>query len=111
MQHQDAVAEVLGLAHDVSREEDGAAGLLLGPNGLDDEMAADDVERSGGLVEDQQIGFMQERASDVGALFLPRRKRAAGLTGEGAHLQARDHFVNPPAEPRLVHTVEAAKIP
>jgi len=47
--------------------------LARGPlalDGVDDELAADDVERRRGLVEDEQVGLVQEGSRDVRPLFL-----------------------------------------
>ena len=110
VEEQDAVAEVFGLAHDVGREKNRAARGAFAADGLDDELAADDVEGGGGFVEDEEVGFVNEGARDVGALLLAGGEGAALLVGEGGDLEFRDELFRAAREAVLGDFVEAAKV-
>ena len=91
MQDADAVDEMGDLAQDVARHEDGDA-LLAGQRAqqladLDD---AGGVERVGRLVEDEQLGTVQQRPGEGEPLLVAEREHLGAPVGEPAEPQQLD---------------------
>src|SRR5262249_4738430 len=74
IQDSDAVAEYLGLIHEVRRQEDGPALLAQPQDGLPEQAAALRVEASGRLVEEHELRITDQCQSERQALSLPARE-------------------------------------
>src|ERR1039458_9666573 len=77
VQEVEPVAKVLRFAHDVRRDQHGPPGGALAADGFREEPSADHVERSGGFVQQEHAGLMEEGPGDIGALLLSAGQRAA----------------------------------
>ena len=86
MVHDDEpVAELLGLVHVVRRQDERHAALLQPVEAVPDDVAGLRVEAGGRLVEQQQLGLVDERAGDREPALHAARQRldlVAGTLGE-----------------------------
>src|SRR5690606_37700745 len=79
MNHHDVLAELLGLMHDVRREEHGGPSLVLGAHERFELPHADGIEAAERLVEDDEIGLVEGRRDELSLLQHPLRKLLAAL--------------------------------
>ncbi len=89
-----AVAEIFSFAHDVCGKENGAPGGALPANNLDNELATDDIQGDGGLIENEEVGLMEESTGNVGALFFAGGEGPAKAVGERGHLEFLDKGID-----------------
>src|ERR1035438_4510147 len=87
VQEVEPVAKVLRFAHDMRRDQHGPPGGALAADGFREEPSADHVERSGGFVQQEHAGLMEEGPGDIGALLLSAGQRAAEAVSEGGDFQ------------------------
>ena len=67
-----AAAERLDIRHVVAREQDGRLALrVVVTQEFTNDLLRDDVEADGGLVEEQDLGLMQERGDELHLHALP----------------------------------------
>jgi hypothetical protein len=116
------VGRVLELAHEVARDEDGAALCSEPAEGLAHPLDALRVEADRGLVEDQDLGIAEERNGDPQPLPHPQRERAGSSTTDLRETYEPEHVVRPagrdpvalrePAEvaPRRAARVERTRV-
>ena len=88
--HEDAVADLLHVARVVGREEHGAAVLRAAlAHEVADHRLRRHVEADRGLVEEQQVGRVEEARDDLAAHALAERQRLDGPVGRGRRAGTR----------------------
>jgi hypothetical protein len=95
IEERDAVAEPLGLLHDVRREDDRLALLLEVLEEVLEEDDVDGVEAGERLVEDEDLGVVHDGAQELHLLLHALRELFRLLAEPGAEV----HGVDPGAEP------------
>ncbi len=63
--HHDLLAQLLGMRHDMGGEDDGRAALLLLGNQLLQQAHAHRIQAAEGLVENQQVGLMNDGGDEL----------------------------------------------
>ena len=105
------VAQPLGMRHDVGREQDGRAAVALGEDQRLQPLLVDRVEAGERLVEDEQVGLVDDRAEQLDELRhalrqladLARRRRGRGppsSSSRRARAGARVRHGRPRSAPR-----------
>ncbi len=103
-----AVAHLLDLEHVVRRPEDAAVAFareLADPRA--DDLRGGRVERSGRLVEQQQLRPVQQRLRERGASLLAGRQQAALRVAQVLEIELLEHLFDSPREP--AHSVDQAE--
>ena len=77
--HDDVIAELFGVRHDVRGEEDRGAARVLLEHHLPQAARADGIEPAERLVEDQQIGLMDDGGEELDLLLRAFREILAAL--------------------------------
>jgi hypothetical protein len=94
--HDDVVAELLGLDHDVRREDDRGALLVLLADQVAEQPHVDRVEPAEGLVEDQQVRLVEHGRDELDLLLHALAEFLAALVpdaGEFDFLEPRGDLV------------------
>ena len=94
------VAELLGLVHVVRREHEGHALALQPVEALPQEVARLRVEAGGGLVEQQQLGLVDERARDREPALHAARQRVDEVVAPVGELHELEQLLGPLADLR-----------
>ena len=76
--HRDAVADLVDLVHPVGDEDDADALSREAADHREQPVARGDVERGGGLVEDQDLGLAQQGPDDAAGLAVRERQLLDG---------------------------------
>src|SRR6188768_585769 len=87
-----AVAEALGLLHEVSREQDGLAARANFSHEIPDGPAGLGIETGCQFIEQHDVGIVNERQCDKETLLLPARERhepRLSLVGQAQALEQR----------------------
>ena len=109
-QQDDAIPEAHGLAHVVGHEQDRAAGGLPDPLELVvEDVAGHGVERPEGLVHQQDLGLLGERAGEGDALAHAARELVRLALGERAQLDELQQLLDPLLALRLGHLAQAER--
>ena len=104
----DAVAQPLHLQHVVRRQQDGRAmGLAIGLEMLPDPVGGIGIERCRRLVQQQQLGLVDQRFRQRHPGLLPGGEFAIGTVEEIAKIEIGGEFLDPLAQIR--HRVEPAE--
>lgn len=82
MDHEDAVAELLGLVHRVRGEDDGAAAGVLLVDEVAHQAAIDGVEAAEDLVENQQVRLVDDGGDELHLLLHALGELFAFLLGD-----------------------------
>ena len=100
----DAVAQPLHLEHVVRRQQDGrAVGLAIGLEMLPDPVGGIGIERSRRLVQQQQLGLVDQRLGQRDAGLLPGGEFAIGAVEEIAEIEIGGELLDALAQIRRPH--------
>ena len=93
--HDEPVAELLGLVHEVRREHQRGAALLELVQLVPQQVACLGIEAGGRLVEQQQVGLVDQRSGDAHAPLLPAGQWLDLTAGAVAELDEVEQFGGP----------------
>ena len=88
--HDDVIAELLGVRHDVGGEEDRGAARVFLEHHLAQAARADGIEPAERLVEDQQIGLVNDGGDELDFLLRAFRQILAALAFGVGEADARE---------------------
>jgi len=106
----DLVADPLRLGHDVGREDDRESALPHVADQIDQPARGHGVEARGGLVQDQDLGLVEEDARDREPLLHARRHLAHALVEELVELEGLPELLDPLGDPIAVHPGESPEV-
>ncbi len=104
------VANLLGLGHHVSREQNARAALVLGDHLLAQHPHADRIEPAERLVQNQQVRLVNDRGEELDLLAHALRQLLAALVRDAFELDA---LQTPPytlGQASIRHAVEASDV-
>ena len=107
---RDPVAEPLGLAHDVRREDDALALVAQLGDRLQQRPGHEHVEAGGRFVEDQHRRIVDDGPGDRDLLLHAGRHLRAEHVANFVHLQPLEDRFHPLAEQLVGHAVEPAEV-
>ena len=110
MQNCDAVAEPLGLAHDVRAENDAFSLVAKLADGLQQGAGHKHVEPCRGFVENQHRRIVHDRPRDAHLLLHAGAHLGAEQIANVVHLQPGEEVFHPLAERQRLHAVQAAEV-
>jgi hypothetical protein len=91
----EAVAQLLGLVHVVRGEDEGDAALLEAEETIPDDVPRLRVEAGRGLVEDEDLGLVDEAAGDREAPLHAARQRVDHVVGALGELHEVEQLIGP----------------